>query len=125
MPNPCICHMPCAICHVPFCVGSSICPIEIWSSLRCGGFLWGIMLPAVHHLLYAIRHMPFCNGLRHVPLRKLVLTSLRRLPHGQHVLRLIAVKTISRASCPPPTYRPLISILYSLIPNLYSLIPNL
>ncbi len=70
-----ICHMPCAICYALFLTGSDMCPFGSWSSLRCGGFLTGIMSSAKPStnlqstnlqslisnvyslsLLYAIRH---------------------------------------------------------------------
>ncbi len=69
-----------------FCVGSDMCPFGSWSSLRCGGFLTGIMFSALFYLLYAIRHMPFCNGLRQVPSRCLVLALLRRPSRGHPAL---------------------------------------
>ncbi len=83
-----ICHMlytPYAMCC--FVIGSSICPVEIWSSLRCGGFLWGIMLSALFHMLLAISHVLFLDRLRHVSLRQLSSLTLRRLPRGHSALR--------------------------------------
>ncbi len=84
-----MCYSQYAICHLLFCMGSSICPVEIWSSLRCGGFLWGIMLSASSHLPYAICHLLFCMGFSNCPIEIWSSLSLRRLPHGHHVLRFI------------------------------------
>ncbi len=42
-----ICHTPLAIGYTLFLTGSDMCPFGTWSSLRCGGFLTGIMSSAI------------------------------------------------------------------------------
>ncbi len=46
-----ICYTLYAICYF---IGFGRHPLDVWSSLRCGGHLEGILLSATHHLLYAI-----------------------------------------------------------------------
>ncbi len=111
---PCICHRPYAIGYALFCVGSSICPVEIWSSLTLRRISLGhyalrlimsFLLITRHALLVtvflpsALSHLPYAIGytlyamlhrLRQAPPRCLVLAG--------------AAEAISRASCPPPTF---------------------
>ncbi len=89
-----------AICHL---CRSDMCPFGGWSSLRCGGFLTGIMLSALFHMLLAISHLPY--AIRHMPLAigySLFRTGFGRYPPSMSVPRF-AAEAISRASCPPPS----------------------